>query len=67
MADYQNSKWRPPKPEIEITTERNELATTPTFVAIMQDPPVTADIARRWLVTEIQDGGHHFRFRWPSY
>jgi hypothetical protein len=25
----------------------------------------TADIVRRSLVTRIQDGGYHFRFRWP--
>ena len=33
VVDYRNSRWRPPKPEMEINrpTERNEL-TTPTFV-----------------------------------
>ena len=27
----------------------------------------TADANRRWLVTGIQDGGHHFRFRWSPF
>ena len=26
----------------------------------------TADIAWQWLITGVDDGGHHFRFRWPS-
>jgi hypothetical protein len=27
VADYRNSRWRPPKPEMEMTIERNEFAT----------------------------------------
>ncbi len=38
VADYQNSRWLPSKPEMEITIERNEfgpIATaTPTFVTV---------------------------------
>ena len=26
MVDYRNSKWRPPKPEVEITFERQAMA-----------------------------------------
>ena len=39
VVDYRDSRWRPPKPEMEITTERNELATS-TFVTL-PDPIVT--------------------------
>jgi len=57
-----NSDWRPWKPELEITIERNELATrfkgNPYICDQAGHVPNTPDITRRWLVTEIQNDGH---------
>jgi len=70
LIDYRKSRWRPPKPEMEIKIERVEPATPistaiPTL-ATMPDASVTLPMPDiRWLVTGIQNGGHYFRFGWP--
>jgi len=47
------------KPEVEITIERNELATQfqrlPLHLRPCRARPGTPDIARRWLITGNQD------------
>ena len=55
---------------METTIERNEFATGLQRQPLIGDRAGvvcdTADIVQRSLVTGIQDGGHHFRFRWPT-
>ncbi len=54
VTDYTDSRWRPPKPEIEIIFERNELATRCQGLPDICDHAGlvcdTGDTARRWLV-----------------
>ena len=62
MADYQNSRWRTAKPEVEITFERQVMAPRfqrlsphyrpcPTSLCHCEHCPTLS-------TTEIQDGGH---------
>ena len=51
------------EPEVEITIEHNELATRysngyPNICDHAGSVPNTPGIARLWLITGIQDGGH---------
>ena len=70
LTDYRKSRWRPPIPEMEIQIERIEPSTRFQRLPLHLRPCrtvvcETADADRRWLVSGIQYGGHHFRFRWP--
>ena len=63
MVDYRKSRWRPPKPEMEIIIEQNELATQFQRPAShLRQPGLVCDTAgnaRLGLVTGIQEDGHH--------
>ena len=59
-SEIQDGAWRPPKPEMEIPIERNKLATRfqRLYTHICDHAGLvcdTADIARRWLVSGIQE------------
>jgi len=68
VFDYCKSRCCPPKPEMEITMNKMILRPDSNGYSHICDHAGlvcdTADIARRWLVAAIQDGGHHFRFRY---
>ncbi len=60
LIDYRKSRWRPPKPEIEIKIERIEPATLfqrlPHICDYAGHVCDTGDADRRWLITGNQDG-----------